>query len=120
MLEELIAAWHDAVDARDLAAARALVTDPVDVSGPRGARSVSADEFADWIVRSGIRLRRVSDHPIDGTTMVVAQEATWPDSDPGAAPASVATLFRARDGAIAVVHRFDSLEDALHAAGRHA
>jgi hypothetical protein len=112
MLEDLINAWHDAVNRRDLAAARALVTDPVDVSGPRGAQRITAEAFAAWIVESGIRLRPLSAHPVDAATMVVEQEATWPDRPE---PASVATLFRARDGAISTVYRFDALHDALRA-----
>jgi hypothetical protein len=113
MLEELINAWHDAVNRADLAAARALVTDPVEVAGPRGAQRITADAFAAWIVESGIRLRPVSAHPVDADTMVVEQEATWPAAT---APTPVATLFRVRDGAITTVLRFDALHDALRAA----
>jgi hypothetical protein len=114
MLEDLINAWHDAVNRRDLPAARALVTDPVDVSGPRGTQSISAEAFTEWIVESGIRLRPVSAHPVDEHTMVVEQEATWPQTPD---PSAVATLFRSRDGAISTVYRFEALHDALRAAG---
>jgi hypothetical protein len=121
MLEDLINAWHDAVNGRDLAAARSVVADPVNVSGPRGTRSITAAEFADWILTSGIRLRPVSAHPIDQRTMVVEQEATWPDNPQTgtapAAPTTVATLFRVHEGAISTVHRFATLHDALQAAG---
>ena len=120
MLEQLINAWHEAVNSRDLAAARALVTDPVDVSGPRGAHTITAEAFTDWIVSSGIRLRPLSAHPVDEDTMVVAQEATWLDNTDAEAaatpPASVATLFKVRDGAIGTVRRFDSVDAALRAA----
>jgi hypothetical protein len=54
--------------------------------------------------------------------MVVEQEATWPDNaDADAAatpPTPVATLFRVRDGALSTICRFESLDDALRAAGR--
>lgn len=120
MLEDLINAWHDAVNGRDLAAARAVVTDPVEVSGPRGTAVIPAGAFADWIVESGIRLRPLAVHPVDDVTVVVEQEATWPgNADPEAAatpPTPVATLFRARDGALGTIRRFESPADALRAA----
>jgi hypothetical protein len=120
MLESLITAWHDAVNSRDLAAAQALVTDPVDVSGPRGRHSITAQAFADWIIASGIRLRPLSAHPVDDVTVVIEQEATWPDdADAEAAatpPTRVATLFRLCDGALGTIRRFGSLPAALRAA----
>jgi hypothetical protein len=115
MLEDTITAWHAAVNNRDLAAARAAVTDPVNVSGPRGTGRIAAAAFVDWIVNSGIRLRPLSWHPVDGDTMVVEQEASWPDS-PDAT--TVATLFKVREGAVSLAHRFDSLDEALRAGGR--
>ncbi|WP_433208503.1 hypothetical protein ACQP00_43375 [Dactylosporangium sp. CS-047395] len=112
MLEDAINAWHDAVNRRDLEAAQAAVTDPVDVSGPRGAGPIPAAAFAGWIIRSGIRLSPISYHPAGPGSMVVEQEASWD----GGEPAQVATLFRVRDGRIALAHRFASLHEALAAA----
>jgi hypothetical protein len=124
MLENLIIAWHDAVNKRDLAAARALVTDPVEVAGPRGTHSITAREFADWIITSGIRLRPLSAHPVDDVTMIIEQEATWPDNaDTEAAatpPTPVATLFRTRNGSLSSIRRFASLHDALRAGSNEA
>jgi hypothetical protein len=115
MLESLITAWHDAVNSRDLAAAQALVTDPVDVSGPRGRQSITAQAFADWIIASGIRLRPLSARRVDDVTMVIEQEATWPENAEAVAtpPIRVATLFRVCDGALGTIRRFDSLHAAL-------
>ncbi len=122
MLDGLIDAWHDAVNNRDLAAARALVTDPVEVSGPRGTHTITADAFTNWIVTSGIRLRPLTTHPVDDTTVVVEQEATWPNhTDPEAAatpPTEVATLFQAHGEALSTIRRFASLAEALRAAGK--
>ena len=121
MLEGLIHAWHEAVNNRDLAGAKATVTDLVEVSGPRGTQTITAQAFADWIIASGIRLRPLAAHPLDDTTMVIEQEATWPDnSDPAAAatpPTLVATLFRADGGAFSTIRRFESASEALSAAG---
>ncbi|WP_433049143.1 nuclear transport factor 2 family protein [Dactylosporangium sp. CS-033363] len=113
MVEEAINAWHDAVNRRDLDAAQAAVTDPVDVSGPRGAGPIPAADFAGWIIRSGIRLSPLSYHPAGPGAMVVEQDARWNDDGE---PARVATLFRVRDGRIALAHRFASLHEALAAA----
>ncbi|BBH67734.1 hypothetical protein ACTI_44190 [Actinoplanes sp. OR16] len=113
MLNPAITAWHDAVNDRDLDAARATVTDPVEVSGPRGTQSISAHAFTDWILRSGIRLRPLTAHPAGVDAVVVEQDATWPEAE---VPARVATLFRVHDGRVSAVHRFDSLEEALAAA----
>ena len=120
-LQSLVHAFHDAVNRRDLIAAQALVTDPVDVSGPRGTHSITAQAFADWIIASGIRLRPLAAHRVDALTMVVEQKATWPDTaDTGAGTTpgiTVATLFRLSQGALGTIHRFESLRDALRAAG---
>jgi hypothetical protein len=113
MLEEAIATWHDAIDRGDLDAARAAVTDPVDASGPRGSGPISAADFAEWTVRSGIRLRPLSWHPVAADRMVVEQDAIWPADR---MPVRVATLFGVRDGRVCLVHRFDDLDEALRAA----
>jgi SnoaL-like protein len=115
MHKDVIDAWHEAVNNRDLAAAQKLVTDPVDVSGPRGTQSITAAAFADWIVRSGISLRPMTSHRVNDDTVVVEQEATWPENPNGTA--TVATLFRLREGVISAMYRFESLEEALRAAG---
>jgi len=119
-MHTLIAAWHDAVNNRDLTAALATVTDPVEVSGPRGTHTITAEAFAGWIIGSGIRLRPLSTHPAGKATTVVEQEATWPgNADPQAAatpPTRVATVFTVGDGALSSIRRFDSLEAALSAA----
>ena len=115
MLEDVISTWHAAVNGRDLEAAREAVTDPVDVSGPRGAGPIPAAAFVDWIIGSGIRLRPLTWHPVADDTMVVEQEATWPDAT---TPTRVATLFRVSDGKVGLVHRFSDLHEALRAAQR--
>ncbi|MFY1689999.1 nuclear transport factor 2 family protein [Plantactinospora sp. WMMB782] len=120
MLEEAASRWHAAVNQRDLAAARAAVTDPVDVSGPRGTGPIPADAFVEWIIDSGIALHPVSWHPVGDDTIVVEQDASWPDptaTETGrTAPTRVATLFRVRDGAVALAHRHVDLHTALRAA----
>lgn len=117
MLPDAVQLWHDAVNRRDLAAARRAVTDPVDVRGPQGAGPISAAAFTDWILASGVALEPVAVHPVDARTVVVEQDATWPTST---GPARVATLFQVRDGVVALVHRYDSTAAALEAAADRA
>ena len=112
-MEDVIAAWHDAVNSGDRERAAALVTDPVTVLGPKGAGPISPDEFAEWVVRSGIKLVPRDWHPVDEHCMVVAQDATWPGSPE---PARVATVFRLRDGKVAAALRQPDLASALELA----
>jgi ketosteroid isomerase-like protein len=118
----LVSAFHQAVNAPDVARLHQLVTPDVEVGGPRGSGR-GADLMAEWIARAGVRLtpRRVLAR---GPVVVVEQEATWKEATwNGAetgAPASsqtVATVFVVRDGRISSVVRHGSLEDALRASG---
>ncbi|MEV4348800.1 MarR family winged helix-turn-helix transcriptional regulator [Actinoplanes sp. NPDC049596] len=105
--------WHQAVNARDLNAARRAVADSVLVSGPRGTSHVSRDEFAEWITRSGIELRPTASHPLTDHVVVLEQKARWPQSDDWT---EVATAFRVRAGLVDAVLRFTTLPEALAAA----
>lgn len=112
--------WHRIVNERDIEAARRVVTDDMTVGGPRG-KAMGRDSFIDWIGHAGIRLEPVSWHPVDADTIVVEQDATWPDredSNPEDPPVRLATLFRLAGDRVAVALRFDTLHDALDAASR--
>lgn len=109
-LEQAVGEWHDAVNAADLRRAAAAVGDPVVVLGPKGAGPISPAAFADWVQRSGIRLRPRSWHPVSARLMVVEQDATWPAN---ARPTRVATVFRARDGRVTAALRLPDLRAAL-------
>lgn len=64
----------------------------------------------------GIHLEPVAWHPVDETTVVVEQDATWRgqgETKPGAAPARVATLFRTGAGRVTAALRFDSVQAAF-------
>lgn len=111
--DDAVTAWHEAVNGRDLNAARTAVSDPVVVHGPRGTGPIDAAGFADWIVRSGIRLDPRRRHLIDDRTVIVEQEATWPEAPD---PVRVATVFTVDDGRVSSVLRFPSLDEAREAA----
>ncbi|MFC3743819.1 hypothetical protein [Paractinoplanes deccanensis] len=105
--------WHQAVNDGDLEAARRTVTDPVLVSGPRGTAPITRDEFAEWIVRSGIEIRATALHPITAHITVAEQEARWPGSPDWT---RVATVFRVNADRVDAVLRYPSLGEALDAA----
>lgn len=102
--------WHAAVNDGDPAAAEATVTDPVVVLGPKGAGPIGAAEFADWIVRSGIKLGPRSWHRISDHLMVVEQDASWPGSH---APTGVATVFRVTGNRVSASLRLPDLDRAV-------
>jgi hypothetical protein len=109
--EAAIVTWHEVVNAADLEAARRVVTDPIVVSGPKGAGPISPDGFVDWIARSGIALRARSYHPISTRVFVVEQDALWPKDT---AWTRVATMFRVTDTRVSAALRFADVHSALN------
>lgn len=109
-LEAAINRWHDAVNTGDSAQTAGVVTDPIVVLGPKGAGPISADEFADWVVRSGISLTARSWHPISERLMVVEQDATWPGNERST---RVATVFRVTGDQVSASLRLPDLRAAL-------
>jgi hypothetical protein len=89
---------------------RETVSDPVVVTGPKGGGAISADEFTEWVTRSGIHLQPVNWHPVAGGLAVVEQDATWPGAQH---PVRVATMFRVSGGRVSAALRFPDLEQAL-------
>ncbi len=114
---DLVAAFHEAVNAADAARVLTLVTEDVEVGGPRGSGHGAA-MVTDWLARAGIRLtpKRVFGRD---ATFAVEQDASWKDAAGGAyGPAqTIGTVLRLRDGRIDAVLRYDTLSAALAAAG---
>lgn len=108
-----IEAWHAAVNAGDAQAAQATVGDPVVVLGPRGSGPLPPAEFAQWVVRSGIRLEPQAWLPVSERLMVVEQDATWPGSDRAT---RVATVFRVAGGTVTAALRLPGATEALELA----
>ena len=75
-----------------------------------GAQGSRADQFADWVERSGIKLVPRSWHPISERLMVVEADATVPESK---APTRVATVFRVSHGKVTASPRLPELREAL-------
>src|SRR3954454_2554815 len=112
-LEAAIGEWHASVNGRDAERSARAVANPVVVLGPRGAGSITPEEFADWVLRSGITLVPRSWHPVSESLVVVEEDATWPRST---APTRVATVFRVAGEKVTAALRLPDLESALELA----
>ncbi|MFI7635995.1 hypothetical protein [Nonomuraea sp. NPDC049400] len=112
-LEAAINEWHASVNEGDLERSARAVGDPIVVLGPKGAGPITPEQFAEWVERSGITLRPRSWHPISERLMVVAEDATWPESK---ASTRVATVFRVADGKVTAALRLPDLKQALELA----
>jgi hypothetical protein len=110
VLEGAINRWHAAVNGGEPGEAKLAFTDPVVVLGPKGAGPITPGEFADWVLRSGIKLVPRSWHPVSGRLMVVEEDATWPRSE---TPSRVATLFRVTEDRVSAALRMPDLKSAL-------
>jgi hypothetical protein len=113
-IPEVIADFHAAVNAADPDRAAALAVTDVEVGGPRGAGR-GVDLLRGWVSDSGIRLDPVAAYPAGDGAVVVAQRARWSGDD---TVHEIATVFRlSGDGRLAAMIRYESLADALAAAG---
>jgi hypothetical protein len=113
---EIVRAWHEAVNRGDADAAVALSHDDIEVGGPRGSARGRA-LLCDWLARAGIQLepRRWF---ASSTDLVVEQLAIWRSPDGTFTdPQTIATLFSVESGLVTRTVRFDSLMEALAAAG---
>lgn len=115
----VVAAWLDAVDRADAAAATALCAPDLEVVGPRG--SVRGREvLAPWLARAGFTARPLRWFCGAGGSVVVEQDATWIDPATGTerGRAVVAAQFLVTDGLVVRFQRHDDgLPAALAAAG---
>jgi ketosteroid isomerase-like protein len=110
----MLDAWHAAANAGDVEALVALAAEDVEVGGPRGSARGHA-LVREWYGRTAIRLRVLQTFA-DGDVAVVEQAAVWGAVE-GAPEAVIATLFEARDGKFVRIVRYDTLSEALAAAG---
>jgi hypothetical protein len=111
---EVLAAWHNAVNAGDVEGAVACCTDDVAVAGPRGVGH-GHDLVRGWLRRSGIRLTPQEDLVESGGRFVVREMAHWTTEDaPDAAPKEPTEtwcVFTVTDGLVASIARFESAAD---------
>jgi hypothetical protein len=112
-LERAINEWHSSVNSGDPERSARAVGNPIVVLGPKGAGPITAEQFAEWVERSGVKLIPRSWHPISARLMVVEEDATWPKST---APARVATVFRVTGDKVTAALRLPELKSALELA----
>lgn len=112
-MEAAISEWHSSVNSGDLGRSARAVGNPIVVLGPKGAGPITAEQFAEWVERSGIKLVPRSWHPISERLMVVEEDATWPESP---TPARVATVFRVASDKVTASLRLPDLKSALELA----
>lgn len=109
-LEPAINEWHASVNSGGLRRSARAVGDPTVGLGPKGAGPITAEQFAEWVGRSGIRLVPRSWHPVSDRLMVVEEDATWPASEK---PTRVATVFRVTGEKVTAALRLPDLRSAL-------
>jgi limonene-1,2-epoxide hydrolase len=113
----VVAAWHDALNAGEIGRLASLVSDDVEVGGPRGSGR-GVELLREWVDRAGIHLEplRVFRR---GEIVVVEQRAVWRSAETGplGEPLLVTSIFTVRDGRIHSIMRYDDLDTALNIAG---
>ena len=112
----IVRLWHEAVNSGETERLAGIVSDDVEIGGPRGTTR-GLDVLIDWVGRSRIQMV-----PIDwyqrGETVVVCQRATWPTEDgtPGI-PQKVGSVFVIRDNRIEQIARYPDLVEAFAVTG---
>jgi hypothetical protein len=111
---EVLAAWHDAVNAGDVEGAVSRCSEGVAVAGPRGVGH-GHDLVRGWLRRSGIRLTPQEDLVERDGRFVVHELAHWTTEDaPDAAPKEPTEtwcVFTVADGKVTSIARFESAAD---------
>lgn len=116
----VVRAWHDAVNAGDADLVATLVSDDVEIIGPRGvSRGVAV--MRDWATRAGITIEPGRWFQ-EGPAVVVEQIARWHGTESGerSEPITVASAFQVRGGLVQRVGRYETVSEALAAAGLDA
>lgn len=113
---DVVTRWHDAVNARDIAAVLTLCTEDVAVGGPRGDGH-GHDLMRAWLQRSGISLEPQEEIVEHKGRMVVHEHAQWrttadaPAQAPTDAPADTWVVFEVVDGQVSAVRRYETADD---------
>ncbi len=113
---QIVRAWHEAVNSGDIEQLAELVSDDVQIGGPRGTAH-GREALIDWVRRTGIRMVPTVWYQ-RGQTVVVCEQATWPGEDgtPGD-PQSVASAFVVGDERIRSIARYADQSAAFGATG---
>jgi hypothetical protein len=113
----VVRAWQDAANRRDVDRLVELSDPDIEVIGPRGSGK-GHQLLCDWLRRAGLTLetRRAF---VRGNVVVAAQHGVWRSVESGdvTGEADVASLFRVDRQRVVQFARYDSLDEALKAAG---
>ncbi len=114
---EIADAWQQAANQQDSELLLTLSDPNIELVGPRGS-GFGHQLLRDWLGRAGLMLttRRAFAR---GNTVVLAQHAVWHASETGAVAGErdLASHFELDGGRVVRFARYDSLDEALAAAG---
>lgn len=113
---QVVYAWVSAVNAQDIPEVVARSARDIVLGGPRGTAR-GTRELRDWVERAGLQMTTERVFAAD-TRVVLLQQAVW--RDPRGltiGEATIATRFEVTGNRVGRVMRYDSLPEALSAAG---
>ena len=114
----VVESWQEAVNALDVARLLELSAPNIEIMGPRGS-GFGHQLLRAWLDRAGLSLTTVRAF-VRGQTVVLEQRGVWRDPVSGALTGeqTLASVFRVDERQqVAAFARYDSLSDALAAAG---
>ena len=114
---EIVNAWVEAANAQDTEGLIALSDPQIEIVGPRGS-GFGHQLLRDWLARAGLTLETLRRFAHD-SSVVLEQRGVWRSMETGeiSGDAVVASAFEVNGQRVVKFARFDSLDDALRAAG---
>lgn len=113
----VVRAWQAAVNARDEDRLLALSDPEIEIVGPRGVAR-GHDVLRQWLAHAGLNFESKREFARGGD-VVVEQYGVWRSVETGevVGEADVASVFHVAGGRLARYARFDTVDEALEAAG---
>jgi hypothetical protein len=113
----IVEAWQEAANRQDIERLLALSDPDIEVVGPRGAGR-GHQLLRDWMGRAGLSLTTLRAFA-RGDIVVLAQHGVWRSAETGAVigEQDLASVFRVGGGRVVHFARYESLDEALGAAG---
>ena len=113
---EIVQAFHERLNARDVDGLLALAADDIRGGGPRGS-GAGKHLLAEWVGRASITMHPQRWFYREGT-VIVEQRAVWhaPDGSEETGSQTVATVFDLADGRIASIARYGNIGEAVTSA----
>ncbi|MBN9386861.1 MAG: nuclear transport factor 2 family protein [Chloroflexi bacterium] len=110
---KIVADWHTALNEGQVERLVEKVRPDVEVGGPRG-KTQGSEVVREWFGRANVRLWPLR-YFVREAAVVVEEKGEWVEPATGKVTGSqtVASFFTVREGLIASILRFDSLETAL-------